>query len=290
MELQQNTLKRSVIYAVLILLAVAMIMPLLIMIFTSLKGDAEFASEVKTFLPKEWKFSNYILALQATNWAVYFKNSFIVTVIAVAGSLFFNTLSGYSFARLKFKGRDIIFICLLLGLMVPAQVTIIPQFMIMKSIPFFGGNDIWGNGGNGWLDTYASLIIPELSGAFGIFFARQFYLSFPKELDEAAEIDGCGILMRYFKIYLPMSGPIIASLGILKTVAVWNDFFHPLVFTTKEAMRTVQLGLSVFQGQYSVAYNLQMAATMVVSLPLIIMFFVFQKHFVQSLLSSSVKG
>ncbi|SFF14246.1 multiple sugar transport system permease protein [Paenibacillus algorifonticola] len=290
MALQANQMKKWLLYAVLIFISMAMVLPLLIMIFTALKGDAEFSSGVNTFFPKEWKFTNFILALQATNWAVYFKNSLIVTAITVAGSLFFNTLSGYAFARLSFKGRDLIFIALLLGLMVPAQVTIIPQFMIMKSIPLFGGNDIWGNGGNGWLDTYAALIIPELSGAFGIFFARQFYLSFPKELDDAAGIDGCGVLARYFKIYLPMSGPVIASLGILKTVAVWNDFFHPLVFTTKEAMRTVQLGLSVFQGQFSVAYNLQMAATLVVSLPLIIMFFVFQKYFVQSMLSSSVKG
>lgn len=276
--------------AALAVVSALMIAPLLIMIFTSLKGNAEIANTAGSLLPKEWKFENYVLAMQAGNWGVYFKNSIIVTVLAVGGSLIFNSLSGYTFARVSFRGRDIIFVALLLGLMVPPQVTIITQFIMLKSVPLFGGNDLFGQGGQGWLDSYYALIVPELSGSLGIFLARQFYLGFPREMDEAASIDGSGIFRSFWKIYLPLSGPLLATLGILKTVHVWNDFFHPLVYTNSEAMRTIQLGLQVFHGQYEIKFNLLMAASVIVSLPLCIAFFVFQRHFVQSLISTSVKG
>ncbi|MFE5321632.1 carbohydrate ABC transporter permease [Paenibacillus sp. NPDC056579] len=281
---------RSLLVAGLTIASALMITPLLIMIFTSLKGDAEIANTAGSLLPKDWKFENYLLAMQSGKWGVYFQNSIIVTVCAVGGSLLFNTLSGYTFARIDFKGREVIFIALLLGLMVPPQVTIITQFIILKSVPLFGGNDWLGSGGQGLLDSYWALIIPELSGSFGIFLSRQFYLGFPKEMDEAASIDGSGIFRSFWTIYLPLSGPLLATLGILKTVHVWNDFFHPLIYTNSEMMRTIQLGLQMFHGQYEIKFNLLMAASVVVSLPLCIAFFVFQRYFVQSMISTSVKG
>lgn len=282
--------KQALVYATLIVIAFVMILPLLIALFTSLKSDAELNAGVVTLLPQQWNVSNYYTAMTMVNWPLYFKNSLIVTLIAVFGSIFFNSLAGYTFARLAFKGRDVIFVCLLIGMMVPAQVTVIPQFLILKAMPLFGGNDWFGNGGTGWLDTYYALIVPELSGSFGIFLARQFYLSFPKALDDAANIDGAGMFKTFVRIYLPLSGPLIASMGILKTVSVWNDFFHPLIYTNSETMRTVQLGLQAFNGEAQIKFNLLMAATLVVSLPLMAMFFLFQKYFVQSLISSSVKG
>lgn len=182
------------------------------------------------------------------------------------------------------------FLLLLLGLMIPAQVTIIPQFLLLKSVPFFGGNDWLGSGGTGWLDSYYALIIPELSGAFGIFMARQFFQQVPKALDEAAYIDGAGILRLFLYIYIPLSGPLLGTLGIFKFVAVWNDFFHPLIYTSSPSMRTIQLGLQVFRGEYQVQYNLLMAATLMVSLPIVVAFFLFQKQFIRSVVSSGVKG
>jgi multiple sugar transport system permease protein len=282
--------KRSISYFVLIFFSIIMMLPLLVIIFTSLKGDAEFVSQVTTLLPREWRFENYVLAMQAADWGTYFKNSIIVTIFAVGGSIIISLLAGYTFARIQFKGRDLIFVVLLLGLMVPPQVTIIPQFIIMKSIPLFGGNDILGNGGTGWLNTHYALIIPQLAAPVGVFLARQFYQSFPRALDEAAYIDGAGYIRTFVQIYLPLSGPLIAAFGILKTVHVWNDFFYPLIYANSPAMRTVQLGLKVFQGEFSIQFNLLMAATLIISLPLIIMFFMFQKHFVRSLLSTAVKG
>ncbi|WP_420819481.1 carbohydrate ABC transporter permease [Paenibacillus thalictri] len=278
------------VYAVLAIFSLAMVLPFVVMIFTSFKGDEEFSLGTNHLLPMNWHPENFMRAMMMTDWATYFKNSVVVTCLAVIGSLFFNSLAGYTFARLAFKGRDVLFIILLIGLMVPPQVTIIPQFLIMKSIPLFGGNDLFGQGGTGWLDSYYALVIPELSGSFGIFLARQFYLQFPRALDDAAHMDGAGYFRTFLQIYLPQSGPLMATLGIFKTVSVWNDFFHPLIYTTSETMRTVQLGLQVFNGEYRIQYNLLMAATLIVSLPLIAMFFIFQKQFIKSLVSSSVKG
>ena len=290
MIMKHDLWKQTPLYVVLFAVSLTMIAPLLVMVFTSLKGNSELANMSATLLPKEWAFGNYAQAMGSGNWGQYFKNSIIVTVVTVAGSLLFNTMSGYAFARLSFRGRDALFIVLLLGLMVPPQVTVLTQFIILKSVPLFGGNDIFGQGGIGWLDSYFALIVPELSGAIGIFLARQYYLSFPKEMDEAARVDGSGAFGSFIRIYLPLSGPIIATLVILKTVYMWNDFFHPLIYTSSESMRTVQLGLQMFHGQYDIKLNLLMAASVVVSLPLVAAFFMFQRYFNESLVATSVKG
>lgn len=282
--------ERTSAYAALALVTALSILPLLVLIFTSLKGDDEFGLGRTTILPSGLAFDNYARALGMAEWGLFFRNSTIVTAVAVGGSLLLNTLAGFAFARLRFRGSQFMFLLLLLGLMIPAQVTIIPQFLLLKSVPFFGGNDWLGSGGTGWLDSYYALIIPELSGAFGIFMARQFYLQVPRALDEAAYIDGAGILRLFFYIYIPLSGPLLGTLGIFKFVAVWNDFFHPLIYTSSPSMRTIQLGLQVFRGEYQVQYNLLMAATLMVSLPIVIAFFLFQKQFIRSVVSSGVKG
>ncbi|MBN2980970.1 carbohydrate ABC transporter permease [Cohnella algarum] len=285
-----SKLERTAAYLALALFSAATVLPLLTAFFTSMKGDEEFSLGAMRLLPASWHPENYARAMRMGDWPTYFKNSAIVTAVAVAGSLAFNSLAGFSFARLRFKGKQPIFLTLLVGMMVPAQVVVIPQFLILKSIPLFGGNDWLGAGGNGWLDSYYALIVPELAGAFGVFMARQFYLQFPRALDDAAYIDGAGYLRLFFSVYLPQSGPLLATLGIFKFVAVWNDFFHPLIYTNSEAMRTLQLGLQVFRGEHQVQYNLLMAASLLVSLPIVVMFFVFQKQFIRSMVASSVKG
>lgn len=277
-------------YFILSLATIMTIIPLLTMIFTALKGDDEFALGTVGLLPDTWNPHNFVIALQMTDWALFFKNSIIVTVAALTGSLVINTIAGYAFARISFLASKFLFILLLIGLMVPAQVTIIPQFLIMKSIPLFGGNNWLGQGGIGWLDSYYALIVPELAGAFGVFMARQYYTQFPRALDDAAYIDGASYLRLFFSIYLPLSGPLLASLGIFKFVAVWNDFFHPLIYTNSPSMRTIQLGLQVFRGEHAVQYNLLMAASLLVSIPIIVIFFLFQKQFVRSIVATSVKG
>ena len=277
-------------YTAIAIITAMTILPLLVLILTSLKGDNEFGLGNTTIFPTSLHFENYARALNMTEWGLFFRNSVVVTIITVGGSLLLNTLAGFTFARLRFQGSQFLFLLLLLSLMIPAQITIIPQFLLLKSVPFFGGNDWLGSGGTGWLDSYYALIVPGLSGAFGIFMARQFFLQMPRALDEAAYIDGAGYLRLFVYIYIPLSGPLLGTLGIFKFVGVWNDFFHPLIYTSSPSMRTIQLGLQVFRGEYQVQYNLLMAATLMVSLPIIIAFFLFQKQFIRSVVSSGVKG
>ncbi|MGZ7440270.1 carbohydrate ABC transporter permease [Paenibacillus sp. TH7-28] len=281
---------KVLVYVFLIVITLLNLFPVVVMIFTSLKGNDELISGAFSLLPRDWHFENYLQAMESGKWGLYFKNSLIVTLVVTAGSLLFNTLAGYTFARIRFRGSTIIFVCLLAGMMVPAQSIVVPQFIIMKSIPLFGHNDIWGQGGTGWLNTYYALIIPALSGSIGIFMARQFFSGFPKDLDEAGYMDGLGYFGTYLRIFLPLSGPLMATLGILKIVSVWNEFFQPLIFTNTESMRTIQLALSLFKGEFTIQYNLLMAATVLVSLPMLVAFLLFQKQFVGSIVSSGVKG
>ena len=147
--------------------------------------------------------------------------------VTVIGSLFFNSLAGFAFARLYFRGRDVIFIVFLAGMMIPPQSTILPQYLIMKLIPLAGGNNILGQEERGCSTRCGAVIIPQLCGAFGIFLCKQFYLNFPREMDDAARIDGCREFRIYWNIYLPQSLTILASLVIIKSISVWNDFFFP---------------------------------------------------------------
>ena len=277
-------------YTLLIIFAVVMLAPFAVTVFTSLKPKDELYFVGINLLPSSPRPYNYVEAMQAADWGRYFFNSTFVTTVAVVGSLLLNSIAGFCFARLHFRGRDFLFFFMLIGIMIPPQAIIIPQFLMMKSVPLFGGNDITGQGGIGWLNTYWALIMPWLAGSFGIFLCRQYYINFPTELDEAARLDGCGPLRLFTQIYLPLSGPVLAALAILKTVFMWNDFFYPLIMTNTENMRTVQLGLQTFAGDFYSEWNLLMAAAVLVTLPLVVMFFFLQRHFVEGIVTSGLKG
>ena len=184
----------------------------------------------------------------------------------------------------------LILVLIMLGMMIPPQAIVIPQFVILRSVPFLGGNDWMGQGGIGLLNTNWALIIPFLSGSFGIFLCRQFYTSFPKELDEAARIDGCGSFGIYARIFLPMSKQILATLCILKTAATWNDFFYPLIMTQQEEAKTVQLALQMFKGTTSTHWNWLMAGTLLTMIPVVIVFLCAQKYFVAGIAHAGMKN
>ena len=258
---------------------------------TAFKSDPEISMASFRWLPSSFTYiENFRQAFLMGDWLLYFRNSLLITVITVAGSLLFNSMAGYAFARLKFKGREILFMIILLGMMVSPQSIIIPQFVMMRSVPLAGGNNILGQGGTGLLDTYVALIVPFLAGAFGIFLCRQFYSSFPESLDDAARIDGCGAIRTYFYVFLPLSKTILATLTILKSVATWNDFFYPLIMTQSEKMKTVQLGLQMFRGSSMTHYNYLMAATLITVIPMVIVYACAQKYFVQGIVSSGMKN
>lgn len=269
--------------------SLVVIAPFVIMVLTSLKTMAEIENPNFVLLPAVPRFVNYVLAMKSGEWLRYFLNSFGITAVTVFFAVVFNSIAGYAFARLSFPGRNIIFFILLLGIMVPPQTAMVPAFLILRAFPLIGGNNIFGAGGTGLVNTYAGLIIPFVSGSIGIFLCRQFYVNFPKTLDDAAEIDGATKLRSFLQVYMPLSKPLIAVLIITKTTATWNDYVWPLIITNGNKHMTVQLALTIFRSDYTVQWNQLMAATTLVVLPLVIVFFLFQKYFVAGIVTTGLK-
>jgi multiple sugar transport system permease protein len=285
-----NAYFRYSLSAVMLLLSIVMIIPFILMVLTSLKTMGEILSPKFIFIPQKWMWTNYIDAFKRGDWGRYFYNSVFVTAVTVFVSLVINSIAGYSFGRLNFKGRDALFLLSLIGLMVPPQVTMIPVFIILKHVPFAGGNDWLGNGGMGWINSYMGLIIPYVAGSFGVFLFRQFYLNFPKALDDAAKLDGLGAVRTFFHIYVPLSKPIFATLVALKATQAWNEYTWPLIITNSDKMRTVQLALTLFRDETQVQWNLLLAATTLIILPLLVLFLFAQKYFIEGIVTTGIKG
>lgn len=275
---------------VMVLLSLVMLVPFAMMVLTSLKTMDEIFASRFVWIPHSLQWSNYSKAFSEGDWAQYYFNTFYVTFVTVAISLIINSFAGYAFAKLNFKGRNILFVISLGGLMIPPQVTMIPVFIILKHVPFAGGNDWFGNGGLGWIDSYNGLIAPYVAGSFGVFLFRQFFLQIPRELDDAAKIDGMGRVRAFFKIYVPLSKPVFATLIALKAVACWNEYTWPLIITTSEHMKTVQIALSMFRDENQTQWNLMMASTTIMVLPLLALFIMTQRYFIEGIVSTGVKG
>jgi multiple sugar transport system permease protein len=272
------------------LLSLAMLVPFLLMILTSLKTMEDVFSPHFIWFPKHIQWSNYTEAFSRGNWARYYFNTFYVTVATVLISLVINSFAGYAFAKLNFKGRETLFLISLVGLMIPPQVTMIPVFLILKHIPFAGGNDWHGDGGLGWIDSYNGLIAPYVAGSFGVFLFRQFFLQIPRELDDAAKVDGMGRIRAFIKIYLPLSKPVFATLIAIKATASWNEYTWPLIITNSEKMKTIQIALSMFSSEYQTQWNLLMASTTIMVLPLLVLFIFTQRYFIEGIATSGIKG
>ena len=289
--MKQNKVASTLIFALCIMISLIVLLPLFLMILTSLKSTGEINAESFVFIPEKLLFSNYVDAMRKGNWFIYFKNTVIVTAITVIISLIINSLAGYAFARIPFKGRDVLFFIAMIGMMIPGQVTMIPVFTQLKTFPLAGGNNILGAGGTGLINTYAGLILPYIAGAFGVFLCRQYYMGIPQALDEAAKIDGCSRMKAYVYIFLPNSKSILATLAVLKASQTWNDYIWPLIMISNDSKRTVQVALvNTFVTEVSTNWNLLMAGTTIVMLPLVILFLFTQKYFVEGVVSSGIKG
>lgn len=260
------------------------------MLSTSLKSMTEVYATEFSLIPKSFLFENYIEAMQRGNWPRYFFNSFYLTVLSVVISLIINSSAGFAFGRLYFKGRDFIFILTLIGIMVPPQVTMLPVYVILKYIPFAGGNDFLGRGGLGLVDSHFGLLLPYIAGSFGVFLFRQFFMNFPSALDDAAKMDGLNRVQTYYKIYIPLSGPVFASLIALKATHTWCDYTWPLILISTDKLFTVQLALTKFRTYYETDWPLLMAATTLTILPLVITFLSVQKHFIRGIVTTGIKG
>ena len=291
MQTSNQKLVKTIISAVLLIISVIMISPFIIMILTSFKTMKEIRSAVFIWIPGDFSFTNYIDAMQRGDWLRYFFNSFYITVLAVVISLFINSLAGYSFSRLQFRGRDTLFIITLIGIMVPPQVTMLPVFIILKNMPLAGGNNILGRGGFGLINTHLGLLLPYIAGSFGVFLFRQFFMNFPRALDDAAKIDGLTRIQAFFMIYVPLSRPVFFTLLLLKSTQTWNDYTWPLIILNSDKIYTIQLALSKFQEDIGITiWNQLMAATTIIVAPLLVIFLFTQKYFITGIVTSGIKG
>ena len=274
-------------------LSVLMIVPLLILISTAFKSLGEISTRaglLRFFIPRQVILDNFREVFLQADWPRYFFNSTLVTILTSLISASINSIAGYSFARLRFKGRDTLLIFSMIGLMIPPQATIIPVFFILKNFPLAGGNDIFGNGCTGFINTYFGLMAPYLAGSFGVLLFRQYFLNFPQSLDDAAKIDGLSRFKSFIRIYTPLSKPVFVSLIILKATQTWNDYTWPLIITNSVNMRTVQIALVIFKSDLEIKWNYLMAATLVIMIPLVILFLFVQRFFIEGITTTGMKG
>jgi multiple sugar transport system permease protein len=220
----------------------------------------------------------------------WFANSAFVASTTTILVLFFDSLAAYVFAKRKFPGRDFIFVLFLATMMVPGQVTLIPNYLVLKHIPLFGGNDLFGNGGHGWLDSYYGLIVPGAVSAFGIFLLRQYMQSIPDELLDAARIDGASEFRIYWQVVLPLTGPALAAVGIFTFVYQWEDFLWPLIIISSEDKITAPLGLALFVVKNKTQWDVLFAGSVIATLPMVVVFMIFQRKFIQGISMSGLKG
>lgn len=267
-------------YAVLIIIALTMVIPFIWMVTTSLKEPNATFAYPPQLLPTEINFANYELLFTRVPFGRYFLNTLLVTGLTVLGQVIVCSLAAYGFARLQFIGRDTLFVIYLATMMVPYQVTLIPLFLIVFNF--------------GWVNTYQGLVIPAISSVFGIFLLRQAFQGVPRDYQEAARIDGASEFMIYWRIFLPLNGPALATLAVFAFMGTWTDLLWPLLIARSPEMRTLELGLAYFNSSTSAFrqtnWPLMMAASVVVMLPVLIVYMFAQRYFVRGITLSGVKG
>lgn len=266
-------------YLGVILVAILVILPFLWMVVSAFKSQRELFAYPPTFFPKVWKVENFIEA--ASRGSISFWQMFLNTMkIALPSTIFniiFSSLAGYAFARLKFPFRDTIFMCFIAAMMVPFAITLIPRFLMVKDFGFY--------------DTYVPLIVPVMFGTpFSIFLTRQFFMTLPKELEEAAIMDGCSHFRIWAQIFMPLCKPIIATLSVFQFQSSYNDFMGPVIYIASDAKFTVQMGLSSFRNSFTSRYDLIMAGSILALIPVMILFVCCQKYIVRGIAMSGMKG
>ncbi|KNY05461.1 ABC transporter permease [Microbacterium sp. GCS4] len=264
-----------------ILISVLTVAPLVWTISTSLKPATEILSGALNLIPANPTIENYLRVFDEVPFGRYFVNSLVLGVGGAATNIFFGALGGYALAKLRFRGRKAVFAVFLSSLMIPGIVTMIPSFLILRGIPFVGGNDVLGQGGIGLINTYWAVIIPGAAGAFAVFFMKQFFETLPDELGEAARIDGASEFRIFTVIYFPLAKAGLAVLGIISFQAGWNNFLWPLIVLNSQDMMTVQVGLASFVNNYETAYGPLMAGTVIASLPVLLVFLFAQRWIIE---------
>jgi multiple sugar transport system permease protein len=283
--------ERVLKYLFLTAAAVLFIAPFVYLVSASFEPISEIFSYPPQWLPVHPTVANYTGFFTSDHpIGRWIFNSAFTTISITTLQLFLNSLIAYTFAKRKFPGRDFLFFLGLATMMIPFQVTMIPNYLILKSIPLFGGNNLAGVGGHGWLDSYWGIIVPNIGNPFMIFLLRQYMIQIPDELIDAARVDGAGHFRIYWKVILPMARPALAAAAIFTFQFWWQAFFWPLIIINSGQLYTLPLGLALFQQQFRSVWNLIMAGSVLGAAPLILVFFIFQKQFVQGISLSGSKG
>lgn len=279
LRVPRSTLKALASWAiavVLALLATVMVLPFLWMVSTSLKTQASVFTYPPQWIPRPIVWGNYERLFAVLPFLRFYANSLLVACSVTLLQLVTCSLAAYAFARLRFPARDALFLGYLGTLMIPGQVTVIPNFVLMRVL--------------GWIDTYAALIVPQSFSAFGTFLLRQFFLTIPRDLEDAARIDGCSYFSTYSRIILPMAKPGLASLAIFTFLAQWNAFLWPLIVVNSVEMNPVTLGLRTLQGQYRTDWTLLMAGSVLAVVPILVVFVMLQRYFIKGIALTGFGG
>ena len=271
-----SPIMKIALYAVLIVVAATMFVPFLWMISTSLKENQFVLSMPPEFFPAAPTLESYQQLLELLPFGRMMVNSFIVAISVTIGQIISGSMAAYVFARMEFRGRDVIFLAYLATLMIPSQVTIVPLFILMRYL--------------GWINTYQGIISPMVFTAFGTFLLRQSFLTIPKELEEAAFIDGASHWTVFWKIIMPVSRPALATLAVFAFMQAWNAYLWPLFVTNDENIMTLPVGLALLHGRYLTEWNLVMAGAVVTIVPMLIIYLMAQDYFVKGVVTSGLKG
>lgn len=263
-------------YIVLLALAVLMIIPFVWMISSSLKTSIDVFSIPMKWIPETFHWDNYVTIWSKVSLLTYFKNTIVVALAVTFMQILTSSFAAYAFAKMQFKGRDVLFMCYIGTIAVPWQVYMVPQFIMMRSLGLF--------------DTIWALVVLQSFSAFGVFLMRQFYMGIPNALSEAARIDGLSEYGIWFRIILPLAKPAIATLCIFTFVNTWNDFMGPLIYLVSDANKTIQIGLRRFIQAYTADYHLIMAASVCSLLPVGAVFLFLQRYFIEGIATTGVKG
>ncbi|MBN1965597.1 MAG: carbohydrate ABC transporter permease [Anaerolineae bacterium] len=282
--------RRTLMYLVLALFSIFTIFPFVWMLSTSFKSQQAIFALPPQLMPdllfKPGMFDAYASVLTDHNFIRFTFNSFFVATLAATGQLITSSLAGFAFARMQFRGRNVLFALLLSTSFIPIEVSIIPEFLLGAKI-FDPLLDPIG----GWLDTYAPLIIPSfMVGSFGTFLMREFFSTIPKELEEAAVIDGASTFRIYRSLFVPLSKPAMTTLFLIAFINNWNELLRPVLYISTRDMRTLTMGLTSFQGEYEAQWNLLLAGSVIAILPLVIVYIFAQRYIVQGIATTGLKG
>ena len=270
--------KRSALLAYIILAvgAVFMIIPFLWMVLTSFKTYRETVKLPIQWFPAEWNFDNYVEVLKQLDFLRYYRNTILVTVTTLVAMTLIASLAAYAFARMEFPGKNVIFALLLVVYMVPPQMTMIPKYMMITKL--------------GWVDTLAGIVVPNIFSVYTMFMLRQFFVSVPKELDEAAKLDGCSFFGIFWRVDLPLIRNGLIAITVLNLLWSWNDLLWPLIATSTDKMRVLSVALATRNNSDGSQFQLLMAAGVLAVLPMLVIYAICQEYFMDGIMSSGVKG